>query len=40
MNNPNYAQAKLLSDFGATVVNVNVKSGNYLRAYQRIISMI
>lgn len=40
MNNPNHAQAKLLSDFGATVVNVNVKSGNYLRAYQRIISMI
>jgi hypothetical protein len=40
MNNLNHAQAKLLSDFGAIVVNVDVKSGNYLRAYQRIISMI
>lgn len=40
MNKPNAEQAKLLHDFGVTVVNVNVKSGKYLGAYRRILSLI
>lgn len=40
MNKPNSEQAKLLHDFGVTVVNVKVKGNNYSAAYRRILSLI